>query len=142
MQDDLFRPTITARPAPGRPPWRPQSIVYPAFFAGPLAAVVLGVLNGRRLALPRWQVLAIAAAGLVGLGARLAVSAMVDDSGLRVAGVVAGLLVWLVVLWFQRRPFRAAQFGGVRPASLIGPGLAAFFGCGFLEAALVYWLVR
>lgn len=142
MQDELFSPTIRERPAPGKPPWRPDSILYPAF-GGPLAAAVLGVVNGGRLGLPGRHLLAIAAAGLVGFGARLAVSAAVEgNSPVRLAGMVAGALVWLVVLAFQRSPFRAYTFRGGEPASLVGPGFAAFFGCGVLEAILILVLVR
>ncbi|GAB3969670.1 hypothetical protein V1634_21415 [Plantactinospora veratri] len=143
MQDELFTPTIQERPAPDRPPWRPESIVYPAVFGGPLAATVLGVLNGGRLGLPGNRLLAIAAAGLVGFGARLAVSAAVDgSSGVRVAGMITGALVWLVVLAFQRAPFRGYSYGRGEPASLIGPGFAAAIGLGLLEAILILVLVR
>lgn len=143
MHDELFSPTIRDRPPPGKPPWRPESIVYPAFFGGPIAGAVLGVLNGRRLALPTGQLLAVAGAGLAGFAARLAVGAFADgDSGVRLSGTVAGLLVWLAVLALQRRPFRLAVLRGVDPANLIGPGLAAAVGCGLLEAALILVLVR
>ncbi|AVT33965.1 hypothetical protein C6361_36105 [Plantactinospora sp. BC1] len=143
MQDELFTPTIQERPAPGKPPWRPESILYPAAFGGPLAATALGLLNGRRLGLPGNRLLAIGAAGLVGLCARLAVSAAVDgNSGVRVAGMVTGALVWLVVLFFQRSPFRVYTYAGGEPASLVGPGFAAAIGLGLLEAMLILVLVR
>jgi hypothetical protein len=143
MQDELFSPTIRERPAPGRPPWRPESILYPAFFGGPLGAATLGVLNGRRLALPGLQLALIAVAGLAGFGARLAVSAAVEgNSGVRLAGAVAGSLVWLVVLAFQRRPFRTYAYRGGEPASLVWPGIAAFVTFAILEAVLILVLVR
>lgn len=143
MQDELFNPTIHAQPPPGKPPWRPESILYPAFFGGPLAAATLGVLNGRRLALPGSHLLAIAAAGLAAFGARIVVSAAVEDrSVVRLAGTVAGVLVWLVVLGLQRRRFRTFSYRGGEPASLVGPGFAAFIGCGLLEAVLILVLVR
>lgn len=143
MHDELFSPTIRDQPRPGRAPWRPESIVYPAFFGGPLAGALLGVLNGRRLALPTGQLVAIAGAGLVGFAARLAVGALADDnSGVRLSGTICGLLVWLAVLALQRRPFRLATLRGATPASLIRPGLAAALGCGLLEALLILVLVR
>jgi hypothetical protein len=143
MRDDLFSPTIRDRPAPGRPPWRPESILYPAFFGGPLAAATLGVLNGRRLALPSGQLLAVAAAGLACSGARFALSAAIDgNAGVRVAGSAAGILVWVAVLALQRRPFRAYTFRGGEPANLVGPGFAAVLACGLLEAALIVGLAR
>ena len=143
MHDELFRPTIHGRRPPGRPPWRPESIFYPAFFGGPLAAATLGVLNGRRLGLRAGPLVAIAAAGVAGLAARIVVGALVDgNSGVRFAGTVTGILVWLVVLAFQRRPFRAYTYGGADPASLVGPGFAAAIGCGLLEAVLILVLAR
>ncbi|MBE1487091.1 hypothetical protein [Plantactinospora soyae] len=143
MQDELFRPTIQERPTPGKPPWRPESILYPAFFGGPLAAATLGVLNGQRLGLSGRHLLTIGAAGLVGFGARLAISGATDgNSVVRLAGTVTGVLVWLVVLSFQRAPFRAYSYSGGEPASLVGPGLAAAIGFGVLEAVLILVLVR
>ncbi|GIG85835.1 hypothetical protein [Plantactinospora endophytica] len=143
MQDELFSPTIQERPAPGRPPWRPESILYPAVFGGPLAAATLGVLNGRRLGLAGHRLLVVGAAGLVGFGGRLAVSAAVDgNSAVRLAGMVTGALVWLAVLFFQRAPFRVYSYRGGEPASLVGPGFAAGIGFGVLEAVLILVLVR
>lgn len=143
MHDDLFSPTIRDQPAPGRPPWRPESIVYPAFFGGPLAAATLGVLNGRRLALPTGHLIAIAAAGVAGFAARVAVGAFTDgNSPVRLAGTVTGVLVWLLVLSLQRGPFRLATLRGRAPARLIGPGLAAAIGGALLEALLLLVFVR
>ncbi len=143
MHDELFRPTIHDRPPPGRPPWRPESIIYPAFFGGPLAAATLGVLNGRRLGLRTGPLLAIAGAGLAAIVARLVVTGLIDgNSGARLAGSVSGIVVWLVILAFQRRPFRGFGFSGAEPDSLIGPGFAAAIGCGLLEATVLFALVR
>ena len=143
VQDDLFRPTIREQPAPGRPPWRPESIGYPAFFGGPLAAATLGVLNGRRLALPAGPLIGIAATGLAGFAARLAVAAAVDgNSAVRLTGTVTGLLVWLVVMLTQRRAFRAYTYRGADPASLVGPGFAAAIGLGLFEAIVILVLIR
>ena len=143
MPDDLFTPTIRERPVGGKAPWRPESIFYPAFFGGPLAAATLGVLNGRRLALPVGQVLTVAAAGLAGFAGRIVVTGMLEgNSSARLAGTIAGVLVWLVVLAFQRRPFRAFAYGDGEPASLTAAGFAAFLGCGLFEAIVIYTLVR
>ncbi len=143
MPDELFTPTIRDRPTGGKPPWRPESILYPAFFGGPLAAATLGVLNGRRLALPVGQVLTIGAAGLAAFAARIVVTGMLEEnSSARLTGTITGLLVWLVVLAFQRRPFRAFAYGDGEPASLTRAGFAAFIGCGLFEAIIIYTLVR
>ena len=143
MQDELFSPTIRDQAPPRRRPWRPESIVYPAFFGGPTAAALLGVLNGRRLGLPTGHLLAIAGAGVAGFGARLAVGAFdVSSSAVRLAGTATGILVWLVVLALQRRPFRVATLRGVESAGLVVPGFVVALGCGLLEALLMLVLVR
>ncbi len=143
MPDELFTPTIRERPVGGKAPWRPQSIFYPAFFGGPLAAATLGVLNGRRLGLPVGQLLTIGAAGLAAIAGRIAVAALLDEkSSIRLTGTIAGVLVWLVVLAFQRGPFRAFAYGDGEPAGLTGAGFAAFLGCGLLEAIVIFALVR
>jgi hypothetical protein len=142
MEDELFRATIEDRSRSAKPPWRPDSILYPAFFGGPVAAAVLGLINGRRLALPRLQLAAIAGAAVVAFAARLVVTASLDGgSGARLAGTGTGILVWLVVMAVQRRPFRAYSFDG-EPSSLVGPGFAAAIGCGLLEAIVIYAVTR
>lgn len=143
MQDELFRPTIHERPPPGRPPWRPESILYPGFFGGPLAAATLGVLNGRRLGLRAGPLAAIAAAGVAAFAGRVVAAGLTEgNSGARLGGAVGGILVWLLVLAFQRRPFRAHVYGGGEPARMIGPGFAAAIGCGLLEAIVILALAR
>jgi hypothetical protein len=143
MADDLFRPTVRERPVPGKRPWRPESIFYPAFFGGPLAAATLGILNGRRLRLPGARVALIAVAGLVAFGIRVALSLWLADgnSGIRLAGSVTGALTWLAVLYVERRPFRAYTFADGEPASLVGPGIIAALGCGMAEALAILGLL-
>lgn len=142
MDDELFRATIQDRPRSAKPPWRPDSILYPAFFGGPTAAAVLGLINGGRLALPRARLAAVAGAAVVAFAARLAVTAwLAGGSGARLAGTVTGVLVWLVVMAVQRRPFRAYSFDG-EPARLVGPGFAAAIGCGLLEAIVIASVIR
>lgn len=139
MPDELFTPTIHERPDLRRTPWRPQSIFYPAFFGGALAAATLGIINGHRLRLPTSNLLLIGAAGLAALVARVVLFATISgDTGTRVIGALAGAAVWLVVIAVQRRPFRAFEYAGHEPSRMIGAGFAAFLGCGFLEAAIIY----
>jgi hypothetical protein len=143
MTDDLFTPTIHERPTTAKPPWRPESIFYPAFFGGPLAAAILGLLNGRRLGLGRGPLVAIAATGLGTLALRLAIGAAVgEDSPIRFMVAVSGVLTWLVVFAYQRRPFRAFTYRGGEAAGLFGPGLLAAVGCVFFEAILLLALGR
>jgi hypothetical protein len=142
MSDDLFQPTISQAPRPTVPPWRPESILYPAFFGGPMAAAALGFLNGRKLSLRPGALGVIVAAGLAGFVARAFVTSLMDGtSGTRVIGAAAGVLVWLVVMAFQRRPFRIFLYNDGEPASLVGPGIAAAVGFGVLEAIIIYVVV-
>ena len=142
MTDDLFRPTIEDRATVTTPPWRPQSILYPAFFGGPLAGTVLGLLNGRRLRLPTSSMLAIAVAGAAAIVARILVTpALTGQTSARLIGAVAGVLVWGVILLVQKRPFRVYEVGGGEPASLVAAGFAAAIGCGILEAVVLVSLV-
>ncbi|GAA2385719.1 hypothetical protein Cme02nite_72660 [Catellatospora methionotrophica] len=137
MNDDLFQPTIGARPVLGTPPWRPSSIVYPAFFGGALAVTILGVLNARRLSLGRNQQLAVAAAGLAATAVRLAVTVYFGTGVGRPVGVILALAVWGLVTMTQKQAFRAYEYGDGEPASLLWPGLAAAIGCGLLENILI-----
>ncbi|WP_155371544.1 hypothetical protein [Catellatospora vulcania] len=138
MNDDLFQPTIGARPVVTERPWRPSSLVYPAFFGGPLAVTMLGVLNARRLSLGRNQQLILAGAGLAAILARLAVTGLLGGQvGARTLGTLFGLAVWGLIAATQKKAFRAYQYGDGEPASLFGPGLAAVIGCGLLENLLI-----
>jgi hypothetical protein len=138
MNDDLFTPTVVRARVPKSPPWRPDSIVYPAFFGGPLAAMVLGLLNGKRLDLAARHMAVIAAAGSAAIVARFVLTAATEgDVSVRLLGSIAGALVWGTIVAVQRRPFRAFTFRDGEPARLVGPGLAAAIGCGLLEAVVL-----
>jgi len=143
MQDELFRPTMGGRPATGRRPWRPSSMAYPSFIGGPLTAAVLGVVNGRRLALAPERLVAIGAAGLFGFAVQVAMSPRATDFwGLQRLGEIAGVLVWLLVRGWQRRPFRAFLLGRAEPARLTVPGLVTVAGCALLELGVIYQVAR
>lgn len=145
MADNLFTPTITAAPRSGAQPWRVSSLVYPAFFGGPLAVTVLGLVNGARLGLGRRAQLAVAGAGLGALLARVAVGIATGGSWLGVRSLVgsaAGVAAWLALAAVQRRPFRAYELRGGEPAKLFLPGLGAVFTVGLIEAIVVYLAVQ
>lgn len=144
MDDELFRPTIETEPAPlSAPAWQPDSIVYPAFFGGALAATVLGLINGRRLGLRIGPLVGIAAAGVAAIAGRaLATAALDARSGLRLLGSIAGLAVWGVIMLFQKRPFRIYTARDREPASLVWPGIAAAIGCGLVEVLFMVMLVN
>ncbi|MGS2618907.1 hypothetical protein ACVCAH_30920 [Micromonospora sp. LZ34] len=142
MADDLFTPTIAAAAyEPKRPPWRPQSLLFPAVFGGPTAVTVLALVNAARLGLPRRAGLAVAGAGLAAVVARtgitLAVFAGEASRPVRLIGALAGALVWLVVSATQKGRFRAYQLRGGDPASLWLPGIAAVLLLGGAEALLI-----
>jgi hypothetical protein len=139
MDEELLRPTIDAAPVTGSsPPWRPDSIAYPAFFGGALAATVLGLINGRRLGVKLGPLLAIAATGIAAVVGRVLVTNAINAGGsTRVLGSAAGLAVWGVIMTVQKRPFRAFLYWGRDPASLVGPGWAAMIGCGLVETLVV-----
>ena len=125
--DDLLKPTIVDTPASVDRPWRVDSLVYPAFFGGPIAAAVLGAINARRLGVSGRTISLIAAAGATALAAQLLVAAffLQETSGSvqRFSYSLAGVAVWGVVQVAQRRPFRVFLLRGGEPASLWGPGV-------------------
>ncbi|MEH1097741.1 hypothetical protein [Micromonospora sp. CPCC 205561] len=143
MADDLFTPTISpAADEARRPPWRPQSLIFPALLGGPAAVTVLALLNGRRLGVSHRAYLAVLGTGLAGLAARLAMTLAISGDGsnrpVRLAGALAGGLVWLVAAATQKRRFRAYELRGGEPASLWLPGLGAVLVIGFVEALLIF----
>jgi hypothetical protein len=141
VNDDLFTPTVTARASDLRRPWRVDSLLYPAFFGGPLAATVLGLINGRRLGLETRAIMAVAATGLVAIAGRIAVIGVFGQlTGARVVSALAGIAVWGAILVTQRSAFRGFQLTGGEPAGLLWPGLAAVVG-GFLVEAILLVIV-
>ena len=148
-RDDLFQPSlrgVARKPREeGNRPWRLGSQFYVAFFGGPLAVAAIAWFNAERLGMPssarRW----IPAIGLAGLVASVVAAVAIDtDLGgaqrliVRIAGVAAFGLLYLL----QRAPDRVyhAFNEGDEDAlydSLWGPGLAATFGLGILQAIIL-----
>jgi hypothetical protein len=125
VSDDLFTPTVSTRASDLPRPWRVDSLLFPAFFGGPLAGTVLGLINGRRLGIGSRSLIAIAVTGLAVIATRISLIATLDiGSALRVITGLAGVAVWGVILATQRRRFRAFQLTGGEPASLVWPGIA------------------
>jgi hypothetical protein len=143
MTDDLFRPTVREFPVSGKRPWRPESIFYAAFFGGPLTAGLLGVVNGRRLGLPTPRVLLIALAGVAGFGLWIVAALLTDANNVvRLFGSITGSLAWLVVIAFQRGPFRAYAYGDGEPAKLLVPGLLAAIGLVLAQVIVIFMVAR
>lgn len=140
-EDDLLKPTIIETAAPTERPWRVDSLVYPAFFGGPIAVTFLSALNARRLGIDGRKVALIVAAGAAALTAQLLVIAFflqgTASSGQRFSFTLAGLLVYLVVWLVQRRPFRIFMLRGGEPANLWGPAIATVIGSVIIQFILI-----
>jgi hypothetical protein len=146
VPDDLFTPTIApAAYEDRRPPWRPQSMLYPALLGGATAVAVLALINAYRLRLPRKATLALVGAWLAALAGRLVATLVLADGQVgrpaRLLGALAGALVWLVVSATQKGRFRAFELRGGDAASLWGPGVAAVLLLGASEGLLIALLV-
>lgn len=131
-------PTTGKRFATVDGPWRPTSILYPSFFGGPLAAAVLGMLNGRRLSLPRRTLVVVGLSGVACMLVRFLLTSALHEHGLTpILGSLTGAAVWVTVLVTQRRPFQEHEQQDGATGSLVRPGIAAAVGCGLLEAMLL-----
>ena len=141
--DDLFTPSLgEARPTPpqGSRPWRLSSQFYVSVFGGPVAAGLVGVLNGRRLGLPRARLAAIAGLALAALGASVVVVALLDseeNSPLRLVAMIAGAVIYLPTRELQQdadRRYSAARVDAESYDSLWLPGIGMALGGGLLWA--------
>jgi hypothetical protein len=142
VPDDLFTPTIApAAYEARRPPWRPQSMLYPALLGGPTAVAVLALVNANRLRLPRKAALAVAGAWLAALAGRVVATLLLADGEsngpARLIGSLAGALVWIVVSATQKSRFRTFEMRGGEPASLWWPGFAAVLLLGTVEGLAI-----
>ena len=148
LADDLFTPTLTQSerrllPA-GKRPWRLSSQFYVAFFGGPLAAGMIGYLNGKRLGLPRARLVAILAVGAVGFLAALSAAIVLVNAeagrGPRLMIAVAGVAAFLAARELQKD---ADQLYGMNRGeeqaydSLWAPGLGVLFVFGFFSNAVI-----
>jgi hypothetical protein len=115
--------------------------VYPAFFGGPVAVTVLAAINARRLGGSGRVVSLICAAGAVALSAQLLVAAFflqeTSASVQRFSYSLAGVAVWGVAQYLQRRPFRVFLLRGGKPASLWGPGIGMVIVSALLQFLLL-----
>lgn len=144
--DELLTPTVGTTRRRSDRPWRLGSQFWVAFFGGPLAAALIGYLNGSRLGIPerakRWMV----AAGAAGLGLAVALAVAIVsfdvDVGARLANQMAGVVTYGATYKLQRSGDRVHQFYGEGDDedaydSLWGPGVAIVLGAGIPSALLV-----
>jgi hypothetical protein len=133
-EDHLFEPTLgapRARSDSGPRPWRLDSQGYVSFFGGPLAAALVGVLNGRRLGLQTPRLVWIAATGLVAFAVAAAVIAGTGSEVPRLVLIVAGVLTYVVSRRLQKpadERWRVGRSDDEAYASLWAPGLAIVVG--------------
>ena len=141
MPDDLLKPTITETPRAVHRPWRVDSLVYPAFFGGPLAVTYLAAVNARRLGVDNRKVALIVATGAAALTAQVLVIAYwlseVSTGAQRFSFSLAGIVVWGVAQYVQRRPFRIFLLRGGEPASLWGVGIGTVIASLLLQFMLI-----
>lgn len=142
MHDDLLRPVLANRAAAGQGqrPWRLGSQAWVALLGGPIAATAIAILNARRLRLETRQQLTIAAAGLAGMAAAIALSAALgpgSDQRLVVRGVA--VLAWGGMYLVQRVADRTFAFheGDEAYESLWIPGVLAVVLGGLIQWPLV-----
>lgn len=139
---ELLTPSISAAVRRGPAPWRVSSQFWVYFFGGVLAGGVIAYLNCARLGVSdreRWIVVASTATGLVAtLVAAAVIPAADSTSSVRLASrVIAVVVGYLVVARVQRTAERASELRGMEPSSLWGPGFAALFTAGVLQAISV-----
>jgi hypothetical protein len=139
--DDLLKPTIIEQSALRQPPWSVDSLVYPAFFGGPLAVTYLAAINARRLGVGERNIVLIISVGVAALLAQLAVIAFllqgVSSGVQRFSYSLTGIAVWGVARYVQRQPFRIYLLRGGKPANLWGPGVAAVIASVLVQFVLV-----
>lgn len=155
MSDPLLRPTLADAPPAGSgpAPWRPQSLVYPAFFGGALAMSVLMLVQAHRLGAGRKTplVTAIAAVAVVGsLATVLAVFLFYPEGGAersdagrwaRLGARVLTVLAWAAIDRVLRPEARLFELRREEWSSLWLPGLGAVIGLGAVQAALALVLL-
>jgi hypothetical protein len=146
--DDLFAPSLAgvrrSLPPRGRRPWRLGSQFYVAVFGGPVAAGLVGLLNGRRLGLERGRLAAIAGIGAAALVAVAVVAAVVAERAeeqrpLRLVAMAGGAVAYLGTRRLQRDADRRYGVGRSHTESydsLWLPGLGLVL-LGGVVAALV-----
>lgn len=142
MHDDLLQPSLADRAAATGTarPWRLLSQFYVAALGGALAVTAIALINARRLQLTSAQQTVIALAGTAGLGATLAIAAILGQTAeqrwlVRVAAVAA----WGGMYAVQRSADRIYGFheGDEGYGSMWIPGTIAAVAGGLMQWPLV-----
>jgi hypothetical protein len=145
--DDLLSPTLAgtrheALPA-GRRPWRLGSQFYVAVLGGPVAAGLVGWLNGKRLGLAANRLAAVAGIAVAALaGVAVAAAALKSEEGrpLRLVSMVGGAVAYLGIRELQKdtdRRYGAGRSDQERYDSLWLPGLGMVVLGGIVSALVI-----
>jgi len=141
-RDDLFTPSVRTGPAAGEP-YHGSSLIYPAFFGGPLALLPFARRSAEQLNLPDQDVLRVT---LVCLGSLLAVAVAavvlvrngLSERAPRLAVQAGGLLAYAVVTRMMRGAQRRHELRQGAFAKLsFWVGLAACIGLGIAQALVL-----
>jgi hypothetical protein len=142
MSDELLRPSVQGPIGTSEKPWRLMSQTYVAFFGGVLASTTIAVVNARRLGVPPdKRRLMVVVGGLAFVAAVLAGALLVGDgdssSAARLGARVVAVVAILVLIRIQQPMDRAHILRSGEYGSLWGPGLAAVFTLGIVEAITI-----
>jgi len=146
-EDDLLSPSLVRTRydvlPEGRRPWRLGSQFYVSVLGGPVAAGLVGYLNGRRLGLPAARLAAIAAVGLAALVAVAIAAAAVSsnaDAPLRGISMIGGAVGYLAIRELQKdadRRHGAGRGDDESYDSLWRPGILIVVGGGLAAAVVI-----
>ncbi len=125
-------------------PWRPGSLVFLCFFAGPFGGGALMGWNFRKLGMTRWVWpcwLVFAGTGLVAYGVLVSRMVGMDEAGDEYLAKNLLRALWillaLVFAHFQKRRFQIFEAGDEEPASLWIPGIIALLVAMLVTAAVI-----
>jgi hypothetical protein len=147
VHGDLLTPTLAGhRPRDwgSRLPWRVSSQLYVAFLGGPLAVLLVALLNAPRLRLGGRTVALIVAVGVAGTVAGVLAAALVPgDTAPRLVVQLAGVASYGALYLLQRSPDRIHSTFSPHEdpdddyASLWRPGLAAIVAAWLVQGPLI-----
>lgn len=142
-RDDLFTPTLQAAPLSAETPYRSGSLIYPAFFGGPLAVLPFARRSATRLGMPERDVSRLTLLCLGALVAGIIVVVLLDGAGVadraqRLTLQIAGLGAYLAVARVLRGPERRHELRHGKFVKLsFWLGLAACLALGMVQALLL-----
>lgn len=151
MSDDALLQPSVPRDAPSGPrplPWRVSSQFWVAFFGGVLAVTAVALVNAKRLGVAKERRLWMGAVATLAFALVLGlwwanseggtyIEALQPGRGVRMGGRVLAVLLYFALAAFQRVADARHEAVDGRYASLWMFGLAATFGLGIVQLAVV-----